>query len=65
MLKALVEKYVSSWTAKFATAFAGAGVAVTFDPTVLEYIPQQYRGPALTVVGILFLVARLRKELGL
>jgi hypothetical protein len=63
MLKALVAKYLSSWTAKLATAIMGAGVVVTINPQILEYIPEHWRGPFGTLIGLLVLLARLRKQL--
>lgn len=65
MLKALLAKFAASWTAKAATALMASGVVVTIDPALLNLIPEQWRGPVVSIVGLIVLVARLRKELGL
>jgi hypothetical protein len=65
MLKALAAKYVASWTARVATALMASGVVVTVDPTLLSHVPEQWRGPTVTILGTVVLLARLRKELGL
>jgi hypothetical protein len=40
-------------------------VVVTVDPTLLSHVPEQWRGPTVTILGTVVLLARLRKELGL
>lgn len=63
LVKHLVKKAKKSATIAVATVGMGAGAAIVLDPELLEAIPEEYRGYIFVGIGVVTLLARLRKEI--
>lgn len=63
LLDVLVKKATKSVTSYIGAAAVAGGVATTVDPQLLSLIPEQYRAPALAVLGVAIVLARHRQDI--
>lgn len=58
----LVKRARKSATAWIAGAITAAGATAAINPELLELIPEQWRGYAISGIGVAVLAARFRRE---